>query len=874
VPEPVPVQEEVVSAPAPEAPVPMPEPALEPELEPIAQSEAPVPEPVIEPQPDAAIDTEPSLDLTEIESTVPQQLPPSRPVEPIQMAPPPYYQEGGMGDSHTVQRGDTLSNIASNRMPPDVTLDQMMVALYRANRAAFIDNNINRLRTGAILKMPDPNEVRTANPREARREVRVHARTFNEWREQLATQVANRPATPAGESGGSTRAIDTVRPVEERGDRVEIGSSTTGARGGDTARLRQLEEDVVRQGNALEETTAKVKELEKINRDLNELLALRNREIAKLQEVSRAQQDAALPRTETPPPSAPVVEPAPPAVPEPPVVVSQPEPSVVTPPPEPVVEPPPAFVETPPPPPVASTPVPDPEPLTVSDTDSSGDPLLDLVTDTKTLGIGALVIILLGGFFGFRSWQRKRADIGLDTLSQDAGSIFPGESSSIYGDNGGQSVDTSTSSVIHTDFSQTGLSIDTNEGVDPVAEADVYMAYGRDSQAEEILNDALKADPKRGAIYVKLLEIYSQRQDLALFETTAAELFSRTQGQGRDWEKAAQMGRRLDPSNPLYSGKPSSGQEGNTVSAVPGLEPAIEEPTRLTLSPGGNPSASGPTLSDLDFGASPTASAANTGQLKDTMVVQGAMEEMMATKIAPPASKPPAAPMAGMQSRHVGQKPVAVGEEGIGVDFQLRPEESSVPKTGSRIDFDLQSSADPGAKAGRQPISVSISRTPSSAVASRQPAPKAANDMAAPLEFGQPPQARKPSGDKTVTRDMTATVVLPSVQGGDGQGDDVMMDLEKTSFDPNALDFDLNLDMEPPQPSSSAPASSRNGSFQPAESAESGEDAGEVGTKLELARAYEDMGDTEGALELLREVAAEGNAAQKAEARTLISKLG
>src|SRR5690606_2252388 len=84
---------------------------------------------------------------------------------------------------------------------------------------------------------------------------------------------------------------------------------------------------------------------------------------------------------------------------------------------------------------------------------------------------------------------------------------------SVFGATGGQSVDTTGSSMA-TDFSQASISaIDADEGVDPVAEADVYMAYGRDAQAEEILLDALKTDPTRTAIHVKLLEIYAGRKN-------------------------------------------------------------------------------------------------------------------------------------------------------------------------------------------------------------------------------------------------------------------------------------------------------------------------------------------------------------------------
>ncbi len=69
--------------------------------------------------------------------------------------------------------------------------------------------------------------------------------------------------------------------------------------------------------------------------------------------------------------------------------------------------------------------------------------------------------------------------------------------------------------------------IDTDE-VDPVAEADVYMAYGRDTQAEEILLEALQKDPQRTAIHAKLLEIYANRRSLKQFETLASELYAQT----------------------------------------------------------------------------------------------------------------------------------------------------------------------------------------------------------------------------------------------------------------------------------------------------------------------------------------------------------
>ena len=80
--------------------------------------------------------------------------------------------------------------------------------------------------------------------------------------------------------------------------------------------------------------------------------------------------------------------------------------------------------------------------------------------------------------------------------------------------------------------------------VDPVAEADVYLAYGRDLQAEEILKEAMRGNPDRLAIRTKLLEVYAKRRDTKGFELLATQLYALTKGEGDDWAKAQELGRR------------------------------------------------------------------------------------------------------------------------------------------------------------------------------------------------------------------------------------------------------------------------------------------------------------------------------------------
>ena len=102
-----------------------------------------------------------------------------------------------------------------------------------------------------------------------------------------------------------------------------------------------------------------------------------------------------------------------------------------------------------------------------------------------------------------------------------------------------------SNSVFHSNFVPSVSQIDTNE-VDAVAEADVYIAYGRDEQAEEILQDALRTHPERNALRVKLLEIYASRKDVQKFGKLAADLYGITHGTGDEWMQAAQLGQMLD----------------------------------------------------------------------------------------------------------------------------------------------------------------------------------------------------------------------------------------------------------------------------------------------------------------------------------------
>ncbi|MGM8062249.1 FimV/HubP family polar landmark protein [Vogesella indigofera] len=180
-----------------------------------------------------------------------------------------------------------------------------------------------------------------------------------------------------------------------------------------------------------------------------------------------------------------------------------------------------------------------------------GEPLLDQVMAYLPLIGGALAAVLLGlaaiimlrrrraagtGHVGAASTLRKQSLHQPNTEPMTAGNTFL------------------------TDFTRSGTGGAEAGDVDPIAEAEVYLAYGRDQQAEEILKEALAKDPTLHEVRAKLLEIYASRQDRAAFEPHARALHDALGGQGTLWDKIAKLGRGIDPANALYGGVAVAGE--------------------------------------------------------------------------------------------------------------------------------------------------------------------------------------------------------------------------------------------------------------------------------------------------------------------------
>jgi len=497
----------VISAPSP-APAVAPPPPVAVAAAPIAPP-APVRAKPEAPRPEA------SAPAPKVAAAAPAPVAPTPALKPA-AAPTPASEV-------TVRPGDSLSRIASRVQPAGVSLDQMLVGLYRSNPDAFIDNNMNLLKAGSVLQVPSSDSLGALSAGEARQVIQAQSADFNAYRERLAG------AAPTLKTEGNERqargkveaAVDEHKSAAAASpDKLTLSKAASATAEAKASKATEKKDAA----NRVAELTRNVEELKRLS--------------------AAAQPPAAAPAPVAPAPaSTPTVLAQAPAALTPASVAPAPKPAASMAPATPKPQLPPA-------PPAR------PEPGLVD----------SLLASPAVLGGGAAVLLALGGlaFMRLRGGKDKaKADTGFHESRLQPDSFF--------GQSGGQRVDTRDATGAASSMSYSLSQLDAIGDVDPVAEADVYLAYGRDLQAEEILKEALRANPTRLAIRLKLLEVYAKRRDTKGFEQLAVQLYAETHGTGEDWAKAQELGRQIDPENPLYQpgGAPAADEAGHEVHAEP-----------------------------------------------------------------------------------------------------------------------------------------------------------------------------------------------------------------------------------------------------------------------------------------------------------------
>ena len=760
------------------------------------------------------------------------------------------------GGTVTVGQGETLGMIAARVRPASATLDQTIVAIYRTNPTAFIQNNPNLIRQGRTLTIPSEGEIAAIDGTEAGRQLRMAARDFRSYKERMAGTT---PEVASGNGSSTASGAISAKVDDERGgqagsqDRLELSRSEGGKdEQGSAVGARDAEAQVAREA-ALKEANSRIAELEKNVGALKSMLELKDKSLADLQaqlekarvagaqvsgtvaaaataaadkardaaskvadkaaaEKAAAEKAVAEKAAQTKAAADKLAAEAKAAADKVAAEKAAAEKAAAD---KAAAEKAAAEKEA------ADKAAADkaaadkaaaekaaaekaaaeqdqskpaegadkdaveraaadakaevervtngdadkskdmPKPAPVNDSEEQGGLIEGLSQNSLLLpGLGVAALAAGLGFWMLR--RRRREDDGFsDSISADEFSA-----NSLFGTTGGQSVDTMTGASTQI----TTISESTPTEVDPIAEAEVYIAYGRETQAEEILREALKRQPERQAIRLKLLEIYSGRKDTVAFGQMAREMHDMTGGLNEEWSKVVQMGAALDPDNALYG-------DGTADLAAP----------------------------------SPVAS--------------------------------PAADVGGMAA--AGAAAVAAGVAGMAAAAEpqhVEPEAPAVssPSMDEGLAFDGGYNK-PAVEAESKPVQT-FQSTRSGPLSAMPGVELPSLDLDAPLDLDEGPSTVT---DLNIDTTITESLDMGHASGGEGDG-------------LGAIGLDLSPSTISGPITMSGAASSQ---WQ------------EMASKLDLASAYVEIGDKEGARELLEEVINGGDAAQQQRARELLADL-
>lgn len=478
----------------------------------------------------------------------------------------------------TTQRGDTLNTIAKGVQVEGISLDQMLVGLFEANKNAFVDGNMNRLKVGQIVKIPSKEALSAVSPKQAAQEVKVHSANWNAYRNSLAGNVMAAPVAEEAErkqsaSGKIASAEDKAAPAKSGPqDVVKLSAGGKAATQGGKAnaeadaKVLALQEEATAREKALKDAHERTTALESQIADMQKLLALKSQTMADMQKNADASKPADAKPVDQAQPAAQAAA-APEVTPATPEAANAAQPAA-----SPAAEP--AKQEVP----VAEAKAPAVVKAPVQAPPEEESSFLASLLESVNLFMlgGAGGVALLGaGWVYLRNKRRKELD------SFERGILTSGglRANTVFGNTTGNATSSADTSFL-TDFAQSadGGMIDTND-VDPIAEAEVYMAYGRDAQAEEILKDAISKEPKRYELHLKLLEMYAARKDASAFEAIAGELYTTLGSDDPTWAKVAELGVTVEPDNPLYdisqiapSAPVAKPVETNTVSDTADME--------------------------------------------------------------------------------------------------------------------------------------------------------------------------------------------------------------------------------------------------------------------------------------------------------------
>jgi pilus assembly protein FimV len=487
-----------------------------------------------------------------------------------------------------IAASETLWSVAS-RVRPDssVTVNQMMLALFRANPDAFIGNNINGLKQGQILRVPELGDINSTTYAAAVEEVRSQNALWEDIRGSVASTPVERPVSTSSEPASqatvgdsvSASAADTGSELRllAPGDQGTIAGQATSATttaNADTG-LGLMNEQVVSLTSENSELRGRLTESETIIEDLKRLIDLKDDELATLQQqmggtpasvaeaVGTDEQSGEPAQTEvTDTPVSTETELVPEdtsAIPDAQVDEGVTESADTT-----------AMVEEP-----AA------EPVTVeAQTDPAYEPglveqILGFVFGNLLLVGGGLVAILLLAMVPSILRKRKEAAIEADQNSQIAFPDFNAaqtESDAADGPQMDFDIDMEAEAVapaaaqLADTLDPQSMRVEVTAAApevaeeDPLAEVNVFLAYEHFDSAEEFVRDAISRQPANLDFHSKLLEVFYSAGDKAKYEEEARVLYDLVSGSGPHWDMAMIMWQEMSPNRALFA-EPAEGED-------------------------------------------------------------------------------------------------------------------------------------------------------------------------------------------------------------------------------------------------------------------------------------------------------------------------
>ncbi|WP_339485774.1 FimV/HubP family polar landmark protein [Pseudomonas sp. EL_65y_Pfl2_R95] len=769
------------------------------------------------------------------------------------------------GNQYRTQKDDNLWEVAQ-RSRQNGSIQQAMLAIQDLNPDAFIDGNINRMKRGEVLRLPDQADINKRSQAEAVAQVNEQNAAWREGRSAPAgaRQLDATKREVAGAAPAQAKKEDKLKLVS-----AEAGKATAGSDKGQadseaiSNKLAVTQESLDSTRRANDELSGRMTDLQGQVDKLQRLIKLKDDQLAKLQ-ADLARQGAAgattpeatadsAPATEVPAtqPAAPAADAAPtadasvdgssatgapagavpgeeaPATTEAPDFNYSEEPAVTpeAPAPAETVAPAPAPAsESEPAKPAAPAAQPAPAPTSMVD---------DLLANPMLLGIvaaGGLLALLVLLMIISRRKAQKEAESADDSFDPEddsgAASALPDDSFAGLEDD----LDLDNDGADFANEQRT-----TPQTADVLGEADIYIAYGRFNQAAELLQNAINDEPERSDLQLKLMEVYAEMGD--------REGYARQQDELREMGGAAQEVAQLNAKYPAMAG---------LVGGVALAGAAENELDSFSLDD--------LTMDDIDAAAEPVNPPVAAESDDSFDLSQDDLESELDSQLQ-------STPSADLDSfdldaelEQAANAPVADKDDDLGFELSLDDE---VAKSDELADFNFDLDSTPA------------SESPSTTPADDDFLLSLDDDLSFAADPAPETPAKAESDDSfDLSEDFDLSLSDEPDVASQEKPDNFAAKLDEVSAELDQLSDSLEqqktadeLDMPEFTEASSVAAFEDEDDFDFL----SGTD--ETATKLDLARAYIDMGDSEGARDILDEVVAEGNDDQQKEAKELIDKL-